>query len=378
MPPEIPDPLLDKKEIAAEKHLVVQYEKFCKPGRLGSALNTAGKTLVKLIPAAVKKRLTDVGDGLSEAEVFKEALKLAGKGFGTLVKLTATHTVSKNMLLNSLRRSGSEVEAFEYIPFLRGYEVERAVHRAHLLRMAAAATEGAITGFPGAVGIPFNLVLSFFLFFRATQAIALTYGYDVQDDPGELAIASEVTLQSLEPRLAPSTGGISASMAKLMAASQLVRLQSGLTKRLTYETMLKNGGMQAMFVQLRAAGHATARKALQKSGQKTLEAGIFMGLVEKAGAVLSKRMVAKSIPIFSALISAGIDSYLMNRVLVGSNLAYHKRFLLEKAFRIEEVVESADARKRKRPTSKSAARRRKPRPKTETRAVAKKRKVAMK
>lgn len=89
MHPEIPYPLLDKKEIAAEKRLVVQYEKFCKPGRLGSALNTAGKTLVKLIPAAVKQRLTDVGDGLSEAEVFKKALELAGKGFGTLVKLTA-------------------------------------------------------------------------------------------------------------------------------------------------------------------------------------------------------------------------------------------------------------------------------------------------
>ena len=358
MHPEIPYPLLDKKEIAAEKRLVVQYEKFCKPGRLGSALNTAGKTLVKLIPAAVKQRLTDVGDGLSEAEVFKKALELAGKGFGTLVKLTATHTVSKNMLLNSLRRSGSEVEAFEYIPFLRGYEVERAVHRAHLSRMAAAAAEGAITGFPGAVGIPFNLVLSFFLFFRATHAIALTYGYDVQDDPGELAIASEVTLHSLEPRLAPSTGGISASMAKLMAASQLATLQSALTKRLTYETMLKNGGMQAMFVQLRAAGHATARKALQKSGQKSLEAGIFMGLVEKAGAVLSKRVVAKAIPIFGALISAGIDSYLMNRVLEGSNLAYHKRFLLEKAFRIEEVCE-AGAAKLKRASSKSSPRKRK-------------------
>jgi hypothetical protein len=128
-------------------------------------------------------------------------------------------------------------------------------------------------------------------------------------------------------------------------------IETAVARKVTYEAMLRNGGLQAMFVQLRAFGHASARKALEKTGHKTLEAGLFKGLLEKVGAKVTKGSVGKAIPYAGALFGAGIDSYLMNRVLKGSNLFYHKRFLVEKAFRIEMVCQSSavtSAKRRKR------------------------------
>lgn len=40
--------------------------------------------------------------------------------------------------------------------------------------------EGGGTGAFGFWGLPFNLVLSTFLYFRAVQSIAMFYGYDVK------------------------------------------------------------------------------------------------------------------------------------------------------------------------------------------------------
>lgn len=355
MTPPIPDPILNDREIALEAQLLRDYEKFCKPGLVGRSIDTVGKAIVKVVPKFIKDGVSTAATAVSEQEVFKQALCWAGEGFGELTKLTATHTIGKSGTVTSIRARGSEIESFDSIPFLRSYEIERAVHRARLKRVMIAAAEGAATGAPGAIGIPFNLALSFFLFFRATQTIALTYGYDVQDDPGELAIASEVTMRSLEPRLASPTGSIGASMTKIMMVSQITSLQTAVSKRLTYEAMLKNGGLQALVTQLRAFGNASARKAIEKTGQKSMEAGLFKGLLERIGAKASKNAVGKWIPIVSAVLGAGIDSYLMGRVLTGSNLFYHKRFLAEKPFRIKVCLDAQvpTQRKRKRPSTKA-------------------------
>jgi hypothetical protein len=88
----------------------------------------------------------------------------------------------------------------------------------------AAFIEGAATGAPGFIGIPFNVALSFLLYFRATQSTALYYGYDVRHDPRELQFASEVTLTSLEPNLAQGAETLGGLIGKMILAVELSAL----------------------------------------------------------------------------------------------------------------------------------------------------------
>jgi len=337
---KIPNPILDSKELSLDERLVRDYEKFRKPNFVGAKINQASAAISKRIPTKVK---TLVGKGvgkISEVEIIQRALKYAGEGFGVLSQYSSKFTLKKSYIVKCVNQVNAEVDDFNQIPYARSYQIEAVVERAKLRRLLYATAEGAATGAPGAIGIPFNLALSFFLFFRSTQAIALSYGYDIEDDPSEMAIASEVTLNSLEPRLFAADGGIEASLTKLMLTSELSSLGSALAKGLPFEKMIQNGGLQSIFVQIRAFGHASAQKALEKSGQKTLEAGFFKGILEKVGEKATKEAAAKSIPYISALFGAGIDTYLMNRVLKGANLFYHKRFLAEKALRIKILMES--------------------------------------
>lgn len=337
---EIPNPILDAKELFLDERLVRDYEKFSKPGFIGTKVNQASAAISKRIPSKLKKFAGKAVSKISEVELIQNAVKYAGEGFSELSKHGAKLTISKKYIVESVKRRGSEIEDFHQIPFARSYQIEAAVERAKLRRLLYATAEGAATGAFGALGIPFNIAFSFFLFFRSTQAVAMTYGYDLENDPSELAIASEVTLNSLEPRLFAADGGIEASLTKLMMTSELSSLGSALAKGISFGKMIENGGLQSLFVQIRAFGHASAQKALEKSGQKTLEAGFFKGILEKVGEKATKEAAAKSIPYISALFGAGIDTLLMNRVLKGANLFYHKRFLAEKALRIKFFTES--------------------------------------
>ena len=65
--------------------------------------------------------------------------------------------------------------------------------------VALASAEGAGTGVFGFAGLPFNIVLSTFLYFRAVQSIAMFYGYDVKNNPDELALAGDVLKKALNP-----------------------------------------------------------------------------------------------------------------------------------------------------------------------------------
>lgn len=338
--PNIPDPILDAKELELDQRLTRDYAKFCKPNFVGKGVDAAGKAIVRFIPEPIKKLAGRATDAVKDLNMIKQAMEMAGAGFGQLTKCSARLSISKAGTIASVQKKGANIERFDDLIFLRSYQIEKTVEKANLRNLIYAAIEGGATGAPGVFGIPFNLALSFFLFFRATQWVALSYGYDVQEDPGELVIASEVTLKSLEPRLVSPTGSIGGTLAKLMVTSQLASLQSALAKEITFRAMIENGGLQLLFVHLRSFGHASARKALENSGQKGLEAGLFKGLLEKVASRLPKNVAAKSAPFLGAFMGAGIDSYLMSRVLTGANLIYHKRFIAEKALRIQTYLDS--------------------------------------
>jgi hypothetical protein len=331
---QTPDPILNQQEEAIAERLTKDYERFCKLNFVGKGMTSAKNLVLKVVPEGLKKATAGAAEAVMELAPIQKALEFAGAGFSELTKHAAKLSTSKSHVIKSLQKKGCEIDAFDQIPFIRSYKLEQTVSFEVTANLCMAAVEGGVTGAPGVIGIPFNLALSFFLYFRATQAIALRYGYDVKDNPGELAIASEVTLQSLEPRLNAMPNSVSGQLLKVMTASQLTALQVALVKGVNFETMAKSGGLNLLFVQLRAFGHASARKALDKSGQKSIEAGIFKGLLEKVGSRLTKQAGAKAVPFLGAFFGAGIDTYLMHRILTGANLIYHKRFLVEKAQRI--------------------------------------------
>ena len=197
--------------------------------------------------------------------------------------------------------------------------------------------------FPDTVGIgtPFSIALSFLLYFRAAQSTALYYGYDVMGDPRELEIASAVTLQSLSPTLEKEAESLGGYLAKIMTAAELSALRHGL-KRYTYEEMAKRGGIDLVYVQIRAMANRAAKKALDRAGRQGIEAGVFKNLLEQVGKLIPREVGKKAVPVVGAVIGGFSDAFFMNRVLYGSNLIYHKRFLLEKEMRLK-ILRDGDA-----------------------------------
>ena len=128
-----------------------------------------------------------------------------------------------------------------------------------------ALVEGGATGAVGFAGLPFNLVFSTFLYYRAVQTIAMFYGYDVKNDPSELIIASEVFVSALNPQNV-NANEIGSIIGKIMLISELTTIKQA--SRKTWEAMASVGGIGLMIVQMRALAHNSARKALEKTGKR--------------------------------------------------------------------------------------------------------------
>lgn len=84
--------------------------------------------------------------------------------------------------------------------------------------------EGGSTGCFGFAGLPFNLVLSIFLYYRAVQSIAMFYGYDIKNDPSELVIASDVFMNALSPN-SQGTNEMTGIIGKIMVMTELTAVK---------------------------------------------------------------------------------------------------------------------------------------------------------
>lgn len=332
-----PDPILDARELELIRKLASEYEKFTSPGPVarsfGKTVSWTQDQIVRITPEKLLKLARDAVDTAQESELIKMALTYASRGFGELTKQAGRFTLSPDGVVQTLRDDGHSVANYEEICGMRSYHIERSLSKREWKDRLAALVEGAVTGAPGFPGIPFNITLSFLLFFRAAQSTALYYGYDVHHDPRELQFASEVTVITLEPNLAKGAETLGGLIGKMMLAAELSALSRGLSK--TYAQMAERGGAQLLYVQIRALANKAAEKALKKSGQSGLEAGVFRNLLEQIGKRLPKDAGKKAMPLVGAILGAGFDSYLMHRVLTGANLIYHKRFLHEKEARIQ-------------------------------------------
>ena len=73
----LPSPIVNKKESDALVALTEKYEKMTTPGKLSKA----GKKVVEIIPGPVKKVAKAAKDGITEAELFAQCMKVVAEGY---------------------------------------------------------------------------------------------------------------------------------------------------------------------------------------------------------------------------------------------------------------------------------------------------------
>lgn len=327
------EPIHDERESRLLEKLTEDYKAFVAPGRVTQAISALTKQLGAVAPERLRRLATDAIGIAVESDLIKTALTHAGHGFHEIIKHASRFAQSHQGVVDVLRSNGLNVESFEHICGHRSYEIERVCTGLNYRDVLAAITEGAATGAPGLPGVPFNIALSFFLYFRAAQSTALYYGYDVIGDPRELELASEVTLASLAPNNEKGAETLGGLIGKMMVAANVSALRHSLSRR-TYEEMARRGGAELLYVQIRAMANQAASRALRGAGKDGLENSIFRKMLERVGSGLPKEAGKKAVPLLGAVIGGLSDGYYMSRVLRGSNLIYHKRFLFEKEERV--------------------------------------------
>ena len=320
---EMPKPLVDDRERVELGTLTRRYEELTSPGPLAKA----GKQLNDKVPARVKALTGKVGEvakgslsGLTRQELMVNALKVAAEGFADLERQAARASVSREYVIRRINEGtqGQKVSSLSEICLLRAYDV------------------AAVTA--GFWGLPANLALSMLIYFRAVQSVAMFYGYDVKDGPsGELDIASEVFQGALAPKT--RTDVISEYIGKTLVYAESAAVKQA-TKR-GWAAMVEQGGAALTIARIRALANGPARKAVERGGQKALEAGVFKKALAQVGQKMSLKTVGKMVPVIGAGFGAFFDTAQMGRVLDFADIFYHVRFINEKEERAQRLIEQS-------------------------------------
>lgn len=333
----MPNPIVDDREKGELAVLAERYEKLTEPG----LIERAGDAVAGLLPDAVKDAAQGALEGLTEQELYAQAMKVVGEGFSAVERMAAAATVSEHDVLSALNGaySGDALGSLDEICLLRAYRVAQVANKQNYQHTIAALIEGGATGAVGFSGIPFNLVLSTFLYYRAVQSIALFYGYDAKNDPSELVIASQVFSASLAPRGA-DLGGKAGMVGKVMMLAETATV--GQVVKKGWQAMAERGGACLVIAQMRALANGAAKKALEKAGKAGLEKSVFRSVLEQIGKRLPQKTVQRAVPVVGGVIGALFDAGQMQRTLDFADTFYHKRFIVEKELRIEGLVEGID------------------------------------
>lgn len=328
----LPAPIVDSKEETSLAELTEKYEKLIAPTKL----SIAGEKIGGLVPVKIKEMGTSFKESISEAEIFAQAMKIAAEGFRIIEEQAAKFTISEKTILKKINKTvkDNDILAINEICLARGYDISKIVSSYKTQDILAALAEGGVTGFAGFAGIPFNLVLSTFLYYRAVQSVAMFYGYDVKNDSSELMIAGEVFMNALNPSNS-EINEMSTMISKIMVFTESTVVKESAKK--TWEEMASRGGVTLILTQLRALANKSAQKALDEAGKKGLEKTVFNELFEQIGKRLTKDAIKKGVPYVSAALGALIDVAQMKKVLEYADIFYHKRFIFEKEDRINLI-----------------------------------------
>lgn len=331
----IPEQIIDEKEEKSLITLTETYNKMIEPTAVSKSIIKIGEK----IPEPVKNIATITKGKIANNDIFVKSLEILGKGFQSLEQIAAKVTLNEKDVLKKVNPIiiDNEITTLDEICLARSYDLSKIVNKTKFIDIIVALVEGAATGAPGFAGIPFNLVLSTFLFYRAVQSIALFYGYDIKNDPAELQIASEVFLNAINPKN-NNDNELSSTMAKIMLLTTTTSVKDTVKKGWT--AMAEKGGVHLLLTQMRALANNAAKKALEKAGKKGLEKTVFTEVFEQVGKKLTQKTISKSIPYVGAVIGATIDTAQMIQIIKYADVFYCKRFILEKESRINTLLES--------------------------------------
>lgn len=330
----LPNPIVDKKETDSLAKLTEKYMKMLEPSMATKAVKKAGK----LVPAKVKKAGAALGTKITQQELYQQAMEIISNGFKVVEEQVSKYTISEGMIIKSINKSipNTDIEAIEELCLLRSYDISKIVNKKKGLSRLYAGVEGAVTGAFGFKGLPFNLVLSLLLYFRAVQTIAMYYGYDVKNNDEELIIASDVFTNALSPEKNDVNNELGGVISKVMLLTEASVVKQ--TAKKTWTDMATRGGIPLLLTQMRALANKAAQKALEKAGEKGLEQSIFKGVFEQIGKKLTLKNIGKAVPFISGFIGLLIDVNQMNTVVKYADIFYQKRFIMEKQSRIDLLI----------------------------------------
>lgn len=334
----IPNPIIDSKEEDDYKKLSERYKKLIEP----KTISLIGQAAIEKIPKNIRDKAAIVGGTaqkcITETELYNQCVNIIMNGFDVLEKTAAKISVNPKKIIEKLNEmeTVNEVSSIDDICFAREYDIAKIVSSYKVGDIAYAFVEGAATGAPGFAGLPFNIVLSTFLYYRAVQSIAIHYGYDTKNNSDELEIASEVFMSALSPK-SKGQSEISTTITKIMAMAELNVIKQ--TAKKTWSDMAARGGICLLITQMRALANRAAQNALKNVGVKGLEQNAFKNVFEQIGKGITKKNIGKCIPAVSAIIGALFDVSQMNTVLEYADIFYRKRFIAEKEVRINIQIE---------------------------------------
>ena len=325
---------VDEKELNSLDDLDDKYKNIIEPG----IIDKATEKISAFIPENIKKYKDELSSKITEKELFIQMMKLVNEGFSKIEETASKYSLNEEQIIKRINKvDGININKLEDICWLRSYDISKIVNSYKVQDITIASVEGASTGVLGFAGLPFNLVLSTFLYFRAVQSIAMFYGYDVKNDPDELALAGDVLKKALNPKEdneeTDSSNLNVISKILIVSKAEVVKQAS----KKTWTEMASKGGIPLLLTQIRALGHSSAKKALENAGQSGLEHSIFKDALTQIGKKLPKKAIPKIAMGVGALFSSLIDGKQMKGVLDYADIFYQKRFILEKDYRIKQT-----------------------------------------
>lgn len=327
-------PIVDEREIKTLDSLMERYNKLVEP----SKLLQLGSKITECIPEQIKEIGGNIGLKITEQRLYSQIMEIIASGFGAIEEQAARFSIDEEYVIKKVNKYSKDVKitSLDEICLLRSYDLEKLVSNYRGRDTVMAMAEGGGTGAFGFWGLPFNIVLSIFLYFRAVQSIAMFYGYDTKNDGTELVIASEVFTDALSPTKNDINNEATSIIGKIMVMSQTAVVKQ--TAKKTWTDMAARGGIPLLLTQMRALANKSAQKALQNVGAKGLENSLFKEAFEQVGKKLTLKVIGKAVPIASAAVGALIDTAQMKKVLEFSDIFYQKRFIYEKEQRIHNLI----------------------------------------
>lgn len=324
-----PHPIIDKWEETSLRTLTERYNKLLEPG----ILEKTGAQIKNIIPEKVKELGSSVKSTLKEQELYSQCMKVVAEGFNVLEKQAAKNAISGATILEKVNQVTKEnkITALSEVCLARSYNIANVAspYKSHDTRVAFA--EGGVTGYFGFAGLPFNLVLSIFLYYRAVQSLAMFYGYDTKRDMAELVIASEVFLNALNPAN-HENDELGDMIHKVMITSKIPAAEQTLAGSVTKDEMSR------LLKEMKSQAGTNAKRSMETAGKKGLENILFKEIFEQIGKRLLKKVLGKAIPVAGALISALLDAAQMKAVLEYADIFYQKRFIFEKEDRVQALI----------------------------------------